>query len=141
VPWLEPDVNDHLRALAKGEVAGGAPTAVVLVPVGFVHDHMEVVHDLDIEAAQTAAALGLPFARAKAPGGTPEFAAMVAELVAELTAGAPARALGDFGARAYVPLTGNGGTTTSLGCPVDCCRYTPARPPVQQVPTAQEPRP
>ena len=128
VPWLEPDVNDHLAALAKGEVAGGAPAAVVLVPVGFVSDHMEVVHDLDVEAAQTAAGLGLPFARAKAPGGSQAFAAMVAELVTELTAGAPARALGDFGPRAYAAVTGTGSTGESLGCPVDCCRYNPARP-------------
>ncbi|HEY0936087.1 MAG TPA: ferrochelatase [Trebonia sp.] len=97
VPWLEPDVNDHLAALAKGTLPGGsplpggAPSGVVLVPVGFVSDHMEVVHDLDVEAAATAAELGLPVARAKAPGPTPQFAAMAAELVAELVSGAPAR--------------------------------------------------
>jgi len=75
VPWLEPDVNDHIAALAKD----GAATAAVVVPVGFVSDHMEVVHDLDVEAAATAASLGLPFARAAAPGATPRFAAMVRE--------------------------------------------------------------
>jgi protoporphyrin/coproporphyrin ferrochelatase len=61
--WLGPDVCDHLRTLAKD----GVP-AVVVVPVGFVSDHMEVVHDLDVEAAATAASLGLPFARVAAPG-------------------------------------------------------------------------
>jgi ferrochelatase len=118
-PWLGPDVNEHLTALAKGQHTGGTPlpdgvpSAVVLVPVGFVSDHMEVVHDLDIEAARTAAAVGLPCVRATAPGTTPEFAAMVAELVAERVTGAPARALGDFGPRRY--------PEGSLSCPADCC--------------------
>jgi ferrochelatase len=106
VPWLEPDINDHLRALAKD----GVP-AVVVVPVGFVSDHMEVVHDLDVEAAQTAASLGLAFARAKAPGSSARFARMVCELVAERASGAPPQALGGFG-----PAAGD--------CPADCCRYT-----------------
>lgn len=75
VPWLEPDVNDHLRMLAKD----GVP-AVVVVPAGFVSDHMEVVHDLDVEAAETAASLGLAFARAAAPGSSQRFARMVCEL-------------------------------------------------------------
>lgn len=110
-PWLEPDVNDYLAALAKD----GVP-AVVVVPVGFVSDHMEVVHDLDVEAAETAASLGLPFARATAPGSTARFARMVCELVAERASGAPPLALGDFG-----PAAGD--------CPADCCRYVPpARP-------------
>jgi ferrochelatase len=129
VPWLEPDVNDHLAALAKGTLANGEPlregppTAVVVVPVGFVSDHMEVVHDLDVEAAQTAASLGLPFARAKAPGPTPRFAQMVRELVAERVSGAEPLALGSFGPRAY-PAGGAG------SCPPDCCRYNQKRPPV-----------
>jgi protoporphyrin/coproporphyrin ferrochelatase len=110
-PWLEPDVSDHLGALAKG----GVP-AVVVVPVGFVSDHMEVVHDLDVEAAETAASLGLPFARAKAPGLSARFASMVCELVVERVSGAPAPALGDFG-------------PAPAPCPADCCRYAPpARP-------------
>jgi protoporphyrin/coproporphyrin ferrochelatase len=115
VPWLEPDVNEHLAALAKGTLTSGeplpdgAPSGVVVVPVGFVSDHMEVVHDLDVEAAQTAASLGLPFARAKAPGLAPEFAAMVAELVAERIASDGTAEGADF-------------------CPSDCCRYAPSRP-------------
>jgi ferrochelatase len=116
VPWLEPDVNDYLVCLAKE----GTATGVVVVPIGFVSDHMEVVHDLDTEAAQTADSLGLPFARAKAPGPTPRFASMVRELVAERVSGAPALALGDFGLGAFA-----GGADT---CPADCCRYAPARP-------------
>jgi ferrochelatase len=126
VPWLEPDVNDHLAALAKGTLVtgeplpGGPPSCVVVAPVGFVSDHMEVVHDLDVEAAQTAASLGLPFARAAAPGPTPRFAAMVAELVAERTAGAEPRFLGGLGLGAFA-----GGADS---CPFDCCRYAPKRP-------------
>ncbi len=124
VPWLEPDVNDHLAALAKGTLVTGetvaVPSAVVVVPVGFVSDHMEVVHDLDTEAAQTAASLGLPFARVEAPGPTPRFAAMVAELVAERVSGAEPRALGGFGLGAFA-----GG---AAACPADCCRYAPRRP-------------
>jgi ferrochelatase len=127
VPWLEPDVNDHLAALAKGSLTSGAavpvPSAVVVVPVGFVSDHMEVVHDLDVEAAQTAASLGLPFARAKAPGPTQRFATMVRELVAERLSGAEPQALGSFGPRAYADSA-----LGSHGCPADCCRYTPRRP-------------
>jgi protoporphyrin/coproporphyrin ferrochelatase len=136
VPWLEPDVNDHLAALAKGTLTSGEPlkegppSAVVVVPVGFVSDHMEVVHDLDVEAASTAASLGLPFARAKAPGPTPRFAAMAAELVAErlsgpgLTGTGP-KALGDFGPRVY---QGGHCADEAESCPVDCCRYAPRRP-------------
>jgi ferrochelatase len=115
VPWLEPDVNEHLARVAKDGASG-----VVVAPVGFVSDHMEVVHDLDVEAAETAASLGLPFARAKAPGSTARFARMVCELVAERTEGAPALALGDLGLGAFA-----GG---ALNCPADCCRYAPQRP-------------
>ncbi|MBG0818143.1 ferrochelatase [Planomonospora sp. ID82291] len=75
VPWLEPDVCDHLRGL-------DAP-AVVLVPIGFVSDHMEVVYDLDVEAANLARELGLPMARAATVGTHPSFVAVVGELLAE----------------------------------------------------------
>lgn len=78
VPWLEPDVCDHLRALAKEGVA-----AVVLVPIGFVTDHMEVVYDLDVEAADVARELGIALTRAATAGTHPRFAEMVADLLAE----------------------------------------------------------
>ena len=84
VPWLEPDVNDHLAALA----ASGT-TAVVVSPIGFVSDHLEVLWDLDDEAAATAAKLGLGFARAGTAGTDPRFVPMVRELVEERTVGAP----------------------------------------------------
>ncbi|MEV4756283.1 ferrochelatase [Micromonospora sp. NPDC049559] len=78
VPWLEPDVNDHLRTLP-----GEGITSVVVSPIGFVSDHLEVVWDLDNEAAETAKQLGLDFVRAGTPGTDPRFVAMVRELVAE----------------------------------------------------------
>ncbi len=81
VPWLEPDVNDHLERLHQD----GAP-AVVLVPIGFVSDHMEVVYDLDVEAMRTAARLGLPTTRAATVGIDPRFVAAVRDLVLERAA-------------------------------------------------------
>jgi protoporphyrin/coproporphyrin ferrochelatase len=81
VPWLEPDVNDRLEELA-GEGVGG----VVLVPIGFVSDHMEVIYDLDTEAARTAEKLGMAFARAATAGVDPRFVAMVRELLLERAA-------------------------------------------------------
>jgi protoporphyrin/coproporphyrin ferrochelatase len=86
VPWLEPDVNDHLRALAaEGE------RAVVLFPVGFVSDHLEVVWDLDNEARQTAEEFGLVFARAGTAGTHPAFVATVRHLLEERRAGTEPR--------------------------------------------------
>ncbi|MBA6438612.1 ferrochelatase [Streptomyces sp. GMR22] len=119
IPWLEPDICDHLEEL-HGE---GAP-AVVMVPIGFVSDHMEVKYDLDTEATAKAAELGLPVSRASTVGADPRFAACVRELVLERAATerfaegraavAPVRcALGALGPSHDV-------------CPVGCC---PARSP------------
>ena len=80
-PWLEPDVNDHLEELATDGVS-----AVVLVPIGFVSDHMEVVYDLDTEAMATAKRLGIATARAATPGVDPRFVRMVRDLVVERAA-------------------------------------------------------
>ncbi len=77
-PWLEPDVCEHLEQLGVDGVA-----AAVLVPIGFVSDHMEVVYDLDVLAAETATRIGLPMTRAATPGTDPRFVAMVADLVRE----------------------------------------------------------
>ncbi len=76
VPWLEPDINDHLARLA-----GAGTTSVVVAPIGFVSDHMEVVQDLDTEAAATAAELGLAFSRVPTVGVHPEFVLGLAESV------------------------------------------------------------
>ena len=92
VPWLEPDIVDHLEALAAGGAGG-----VVVVPIGFVSDHLEVVYDLDTQAREAADRLGLPFARAATPGTDPEFVAMLRELVLERLADVPARALSPLG--------------------------------------------
>ncbi len=84
-PWLEPDVNDHLRRLAAAGVPG-----VALCPVGFTSDHMEVLYDLDTQARATAAEVGLAFARSATAGTDPRFVAMVADLVHEaVAAGVP----------------------------------------------------
>ena len=80
-PWLEPDVNDHLRSLRHRDVPG-----VVVVPIGFVSDHMEVVYDLDHEARATAEEIGLSFARAATAGVDPRFVAMVRDLLLERSA-------------------------------------------------------
>jgi protoporphyrin/coproporphyrin ferrochelatase len=106
-PWLEPDVRDHLAELAKSGTA-----AVVVIPVGFVSEHMEVVHDLDLEAAHTADSLGLAFARAATPSAHPRFASMVTELVRER--------LDDRwpdGERAFLGTMG----MPSQECPAGCC--------------------
>jgi ferrochelatase len=93
VPWLEPDINDRLETLASEGVR-----AVVVSPVGFVSDHVEVLWDLDVEAAQTAEKLGLAFARAATVGTDPRFVTMVRELITErLDPAAPRAALGEMG--------------------------------------------
>ncbi len=80
-PWLERDIGDHLRERSAQGLA-----AAVAVPIGFVSDHMEVVYDLDTEAAGTAAKLGLPFARAATAGVDPVFVAAIRDLVLERAA-------------------------------------------------------
>ncbi len=108
VPWLEPDVNDHLRALADGGVG-----EVVLVPVGFTSDHVEVLFDLDIQAQATAASLGMVLRRAATVGVAPAFVAMLRDLVVERITGAE--------------LSSYGAPATHDRCPAHCCP-APARP-------------
>jgi protoporphyrin/coproporphyrin ferrochelatase len=104
VPWLEPDVGDHLRALATEGIR-----AVVLVPIGFVSDHMEVVQDLDTDALAVAASVGLAARRAATVGVHPRFVAGLRELVEErLDPTRPRLALGRLGVRPDV-------------CPAGCC--------------------
>jgi protoporphyrin/coproporphyrin ferrochelatase len=93
VPWLEPDVLDHLRDLHARGVRN-----VVVSPLGFLSDHVEVLYDLDVEAEELAVELGLNLVRAGTPGTHPAFVAMIRELIQErLDPGAPKRALGRFG--------------------------------------------
>jgi len=87
VPWLEPDVGDHLSALAEG-----GTRAVIVCPIGFVADHIEVVWDLDNELRTQADEAGIAFARATTPNADPRFARLAAELIDELRLGRePAR--------------------------------------------------
>ena len=92
VPWLEPDVNDHLRRLA-----GEGVRSVLLAPTGFVSDHLEVLWDLDNEARQTAAEVGITLVRAGTAGTHPAFVQAICDLVRERTDGAARQALGPMG--------------------------------------------
>ena len=107
-PWLEPDVNDHLEAVVRD----GAPAAV-LVPIGFVSDHMEVRYDLDTEALATAERLGLPVTRAATVGTDPRFVTAIRELVLE-------RAAVVRGEQPARPALGELGPSHDV-CPAGCC--------------------
>jgi ferrochelatase len=109
-PWLEPDILDHLREVKRKELA----SAVVVAPISFISDHMEVLYDLDIEARQLCDELALPMARAKTVGVHPKFIAMIRELILERTERAERRALGSLGPRQDI-------------CAEDCCP-APQRP-------------
>ena len=111
VPWLEPDVNDHLRALAEA-----GEQAVVLFPVGFISDHLEVIWDLDNEARETAGELGLAFARAGTAGTHPAFVQSLVGLLAERRAGGEPR--------------------LGTNCPASCCFVEPRRPRPEAAPTS-----
>ena len=104
-PWLEPDILDYLRQVKAGNLA----SAVVLAPISFVSDHMEVLYDLDVEARQVCDALPLPMTRARTVGVHPKFIAMIRELILERMHPEPERrAIGSLGARPDV-------------CAEDCC--------------------
>ena len=116
--WLEPDVNDHLEALAAGRLTDGsaveAPAGVVVAPFGFVADHMEVVFDLDTEARETAERLSLPYVRAATAGTHPAFIASLADILLERAAVARGEEV------EQVSTTGTGPFHTV--CPDTCCR-------------------
>lgn len=92
VPWLGPDINDHLRELMDH----GVDDATV-VPIGFISDHMEVLFDLDTQAKATAAGLGMSMTRVSTVGTAPRFVAMIRELIEEQTAEAPKLFVGSGG--------------------------------------------
>lgn len=111
VPWIGPDVSEHLE-----EVAARGIAAVVVAPIGFVSDHLEVRYDLDVEARDTAARLGLAFARAGTAGTHPAFVAGLADLIVErMTEGAERSAVGRLGPSHDV-------------CAPDCCLPGTGRP-------------
>jgi protoporphyrin/coproporphyrin ferrochelatase len=110
-PWLEPDVLDYLREVKARNLA----SAVVLAPISFISDHMEVLYDLDVEARQLCDSLSLPMTRAKTVGIHPQFIAMIRELILErINPNAERRALGSLGPRPDI-------------CADDCCP-APQRP-------------
>lgn len=110
-PWLEPDICDHLKSLHELGV-----TDVVVLPIGFVSDHLEVLFDLDTEAQALAVELGMQMIRAATAGTHPRFIQMIRELVEERMMDNPQRlALGMHGPSHDV-------------CPTDCCLYTATRP-------------
>jgi protoporphyrin/coproporphyrin ferrochelatase len=84
VPWLEPDVNDAIRQLAED-----GTKAVIIVPVGFVSDHMEVMWDLDTEAMETADECGVVAIRTPTPGTDPTYVSGLVDLIQERTTGMP----------------------------------------------------
>ena len=86
-PWLEPDIRDHLRSLH----ASGVKT-VVVAPIGFISDHMEVIYDLDTEAAQLCAELGMNMIRSETVGTHPSFLKMIVALIIERISGQPGSA-------------------------------------------------
>ncbi len=103
-PWLEPDICDYLKELK----AAGAED-VIIAPIGFISDHMEVLYDLDTEARSLAEETGLNMIRAATVGTHPTFIEMIRELIVERMSDAPVRrALGIYGASHDI-------------CPVDCC--------------------
>ena len=114
--WLEPDINDFLE-----EIAGDASplTGVVVVPIGFICDHMEVVYDLDTEAKETAARLGIPYERADTVATDPAFVSSLVDVLEERAA----QARGEQ----PVPVTVTGTGPFHTVCPSDCC-LSPARP-------------
>lgn len=112
VPWLAPDICDHLDTVAADGV-----TDVIVAPIGFVSDHLEVVWDLDTEAAEKAEKLGLGYARAATAGTDPRFVAMVADLVEQ-------RLGRDVVVPSVLPapLQGVNGTgVNKVRCAVGCC--------------------
>ena len=109
-PWLAPDILDHLQALSKQGVAN-----VLVAPVGFLSDHMEVLYDLDVEARDRAAEVGLKLVRSATVGTHPMFVQMIRELIEERFSASKERAaIGRYPARPDA-------------CAADCCP-APRRP-------------
>ena len=100
-PWLEPDICEVLREMEPG-------AEVVIVPIGFVSDHMEVLYDLDTEARLICRERGIRMERALTPGTHPKFVSMIAELIGERMGTCARRAIGNFGPNHDV-------------CPENCC--------------------
>jgi len=111
-PWLEPDIGDFLQQLHSDQAIAEA----VVVPIGFISDHMEVLFDLDTEARELCDRLGINLVRAATVGNHPRFVTMIRELIEERLTDTPNRL-----------AVGNHGPSHDV-CPTDCCLYTPGRP-------------
>jgi protoporphyrin/coproporphyrin ferrochelatase len=105
-PWLEPDICDHLSELSESGV-----TDVVVAPIGFVSDHMEVIYDLDTEAWQHSKLIGINMIRAATVGTHPKFVSMIRELIVEKTNPETTRR-----------FVGTRGPSHDV-CRTDCCRF------------------
>lgn len=113
-PWLEPDIVDTIQSDYSG---GAAAPPLVIIPIGFISDHMEVLFDLDEEAATACRDLGVQMQRAETVGTHPEFVKMIVELVQErMDPSRPREAIGALGPWHDI-------------CPTNCCLYPrPTRP-------------
>jgi len=110
-PWLGPDLGDRIEQLH----AAGPVRDLVIVPIGFISDHMEVIYDLDAEAKPLCECLGVRMQRAATVGDHPRFVRMIRELIVErITDTADRPALGTLG-------------PSHDECPADCCLYQPQR--------------
>ncbi len=117
-PWLEPDINDHL-----GQLHDAGSMGVVVVPIGFISDHMEVVYDLDTQARETSHRLGLPLRRAATVGTDSRFVEMICALIDE-------RQILAEGGDPVRLCIGNRGPNHDV-CPMDCCPLPTGRPPAR----------
>lgn len=110
-PWLEPDITDHIRLLQTDGISD-----VVVVPIGFISDHMEVLYDLDTEAHQIAREVGINFVRAATVGVDPAFISMIRDLIVErMTESVDRQFLGIRGVSHDI-------------CPANCCLPGQIRP-------------
>jgi ferrochelatase len=104
IPWLEPDILDHMEALSAQGI-----TDLIIHPIGFISDHMEVLYDLDTESVEKARELGMEMVRSKTVGTHPTFISMIRELIVERMTATPVRqALGVRGPNHDI-------------CPLSCC--------------------
>ncbi|MEM8945567.1 MAG: ferrochelatase [Planctomycetota bacterium] len=119
-PWLEPDICDHIEALQEKHQQQGQPLEhLMILPIGFISDHMEVLFDLDTEAEEICEKLGIKLQRIPTVGTHPRFVQMIRELITERMTDEPERL-----------VLGNMPPNHDV-CPQDCCLYTPTRPPVR----------
>ncbi len=120
-PWLEPDILDHLRDCKSAGI-----DKVVISPIGFLSDHMEVLYDLDDEARRFCDEQSIYMVRAGTPGNHPRFVGMVRKLIQERVGGQPRECIGQFPPNHDV-------------CPADCCSTPAMRPAGASRPAGQPP--